>query len=205
MIPYEFLGIVIGLISATIALTALVRGRVVAAKQLELQAITAALASGSVRRSNGRSVPRTRPTLPPILLRLAARSGAWSSRTPHRMPEVAEPALVNLVEFSLFTGLRKSEALGLNWERVDRSRGVVRLEHQERKAPGGASERQCRRRARPPLERWRNRLRVRDSELERFQDGVGDSPTLHRAGRFPLPRPSPHVRLVARPAEALTA
>jgi hypothetical protein len=35
MIPYEFLGIVIGLISATIALTALVRGRVVAAKQLE--------------------------------------------------------------------------------------------------------------------------------------------------------------------------
>jgi hypothetical protein len=41
---YEFLGILIGLISATIALTALVRGRVIAARQLELQAITAALA-----------------------------------------------------------------------------------------------------------------------------------------------------------------
>jgi hypothetical protein len=41
---YEGLGILIGLISATIALTALVRGRVIAARQLELQAITAALA-----------------------------------------------------------------------------------------------------------------------------------------------------------------
>lgn len=44
MSVYELLGILIGLISATIALTALVRGRVVAAKHLELQAIMAALA-----------------------------------------------------------------------------------------------------------------------------------------------------------------
>ena len=32
------------------------------------------------------------------------------------------------MEFSLFTGLRQAEALGLAWERVDRSRGVILLE-----------------------------------------------------------------------------
>jgi integrase len=37
-------------------------------------------------------------------------------------------ALTDLVEFCLFTGLRQGEALGLTWDRVDRSRGVVRLE-----------------------------------------------------------------------------
>jgi integrase len=36
--------------------------------------------------------------------------------------------LAGLVEFAIFTGLRRGEALGLTWERVDRSRGVVRLE-----------------------------------------------------------------------------
>jgi integrase len=36
--------------------------------------------------------------------------------------------LAELVEFCLFTGLRQAEALGLTWERVDRSRGVVLLE-----------------------------------------------------------------------------
>jgi len=37
-------------------------------------------------------------------------------------------ALADLVEFALFTGVRKSEALGLTWDRVDRARGVIRLE-----------------------------------------------------------------------------
>src|SRR5262249_17849776 len=36
--------------------------------------------------------------------------------------------LADLVEFALFTGVRKSEALGLTWDRVDRARGVIRLE-----------------------------------------------------------------------------
>jgi integrase len=37
-------------------------------------------------------------------------------------------ALADLVEFSLFAGVRRGEALGLTWDRVDRARGVIRLE-----------------------------------------------------------------------------
>jgi integrase len=37
-------------------------------------------------------------------------------------------ALADLVEFALFTGVRRGEALGLTWDRVDRARGVIRLE-----------------------------------------------------------------------------
>jgi len=37
-------------------------------------------------------------------------------------------ALADLVEFSVFTGVRRGEALGLTWDRVDRARGVIRLE-----------------------------------------------------------------------------
>jgi len=36
--------------------------------------------------------------------------------------------LADLVELALFTGMRRSELLGLTWGRVDRARGVVRLE-----------------------------------------------------------------------------
>jgi integrase len=42
--------------------------------------------------------------------------------------EAKNPGLADLVEFCLFTGLRQAEALGLTWDRVDRSRGVVLLE-----------------------------------------------------------------------------
>src|SRR5207249_7059343 len=38
------------------------------------------------------------------------------------------PALADLTELALFTGLRQGEALGLLWSDVDRSRGVVGLE-----------------------------------------------------------------------------
>jgi Phage integrase family len=37
------------------------------------------------------------------------------------------PALADLVEFAMFTGVRRGEALGLTWDRVDRARGVVLL------------------------------------------------------------------------------
>jgi integrase len=36
-------------------------------------------------------------------------------------------ALADLVEFAMFTGVRRGEALGLTWDRVDRARGVVLL------------------------------------------------------------------------------
>jgi integrase len=36
--------------------------------------------------------------------------------------------LADLVEFALFTGMRRGEVLGLTWERVDRATGVVRLD-----------------------------------------------------------------------------
>ena len=42
--------------------------------------------------------------------------------------ESRNPNLNDLVEFALFTGLRRGEVLGLTWERVDRARGVVLLD-----------------------------------------------------------------------------
>jgi integrase len=36
--------------------------------------------------------------------------------------------LVDLMEFALFTGVRRGEALALTWDRVDRARGVVSLD-----------------------------------------------------------------------------
>src|SRR5260370_26166436 len=38
------------------------------------------------------------------------------------------PSLAKIVTVALETGLRKSELLGLTWDRVDLSRGVIRLE-----------------------------------------------------------------------------
>ncbi len=36
--------------------------------------------------------------------------------------------LADLVEFTMYTGLRQGEALGLTWDRVERSRGVILIE-----------------------------------------------------------------------------
>lgn len=42
--------------------------------------------------------------------------------------ESRNPDLADLIELSLFTGLRQAEALELTWDRVDRARGVLLLE-----------------------------------------------------------------------------
>ena len=42
--------------------------------------------------------------------------------------ESEQAHLWDLVEFAVYTGLRQGEALGLTWDRVDRSRGVIQLE-----------------------------------------------------------------------------
>jgi integrase len=42
--------------------------------------------------------------------------------------EARNPELEHLITLALFTGMRQSELLGLEWERVDRSRGVILLE-----------------------------------------------------------------------------
>jgi integrase len=38
------------------------------------------------------------------------------------------PDILDMIELAMFTGMRLSEVLGLTWDRVDRSRGVVLLE-----------------------------------------------------------------------------
>jgi integrase len=43
--------------------------------------------------------------------------------------------LVDLVEFTLFTGLRQGEALELTWERVERSRGIILIEETKNDKP----------------------------------------------------------------------
>ena len=60
---------------------------------------------------------------------LAGLEGMLADLKKGRGAEASRNAiLADIVEFCLFTGLRQSEALGLTWERVDRSRGVVQLE-----------------------------------------------------------------------------
>jgi integrase len=48
---------------------------------------------------------------------------AWSTHSRSRNPELHAAIII-----AINTGLRHAELLGLTWDRVDRSRGVIRLE-----------------------------------------------------------------------------
>jgi integrase len=78
-------------------------------------------------------------------------------------------ALADLVEFAMFTGVRRGEALGLTWDRVDPARGVILLtETIERARARGPALGQRRLRPGPPVDAERRRARIRDSELEQL-------------------------------------
>ncbi len=112
------------------------------------------------------------------------------------------PALVDLVELALYTGMRQGELLGLTWGSVDRSRGVVLLERtkssRRREVPlNGPADAVLARRAGDGKPEG---VGVRHHELGRIQEALGDRPGGRQAGRLPLPRPAPHLRLVGHSA-----
>jgi integrase len=74
------------------------------------------------------------PTVPKIRLEKEAQ-GRLRWLTPEEATKLLDacraqkaPALVDLVDLALYTGMRQGELLGLTWSSVDRSRGVVLLE-----------------------------------------------------------------------------
>jgi integrase len=84
-----------------------------------------------VRGAGGAALPST---VPRIKLEKEAQ-GRLRWLTPEeatkllsRCREQKNPALGDLVELALYTGMRQGELLELTWSRVDRARGVVLLE-----------------------------------------------------------------------------
>ena len=57
------------------------------------------------------------------------RAGAWARKAAeHPVVSCRSPFLYPIVVVALNTGTRKSEILGLEWDRVVFSRGVIQLE-----------------------------------------------------------------------------
>ena len=125
----------------------------------------------------------------------------------HRVSSCRSPHLLPVVTVALNTGMRKSEILGLTWERVDFARGVIQLERTKN----------GRRREVPMNRAVYDALSVvkgadQTGPVFRKLNGAawGSVRTGLRAGRrgcqdrqLPLPRPPAHVRLVAGHAGAL--
>jgi integrase len=97
-------------------------------------------------------------------------------------------ALADLVEFCLFTGLRQGEALGLTWDRVDRSPGRRPAgAHEERSASRGAARLECRRHSGPSMDERRQGVRVRVVQVELVPQRMGGRAGRGRHRELPVP------------------
>src|SRR5882724_12779777 len=123
---------------------------------------------------------------------------------PPECRETKNSGLADLVEFALYTGVRQGEALGLTWDRVDRSRGVVRLEITK-----------SGRRREVPLNAPADAVLARRAgsgkpeglvfQLRRLPKGLGGRCGGRTARRLPLPRPATHLRVLGHPAGRFSA
>jgi integrase len=126
---------------------------------------------------------------------------------PPECRETKNSDLADLVEFALYTGVRQGEALGLTWDRVDRSRGVVRLEitksGRRREVPLNApADAVLARRAGSGKPEG---LVFHTRKLGRLPKGLGGRCGGRTARRLPLPRPATHLRVLGHPAGRFSA
>ncbi len=107
--------------------------------------------------------------------------------------------LLDLVEFSLYTGLRQGEALRLTGDNVDRARGVILVAETKTDKPREVPlQQRGRRRAGPP--QLRRGPGVRRSELQLHSQRVAVRREAGEDQQLPLPRPPAHLRLLGRSA-----
>ena len=117
-----------------------------------------------------------------------------------RLISFCPPHLAALVRFALATGCWAREIAGLEWDRVDLSRGTARLDHTKNGTPRGVP---ANRDAVAVLEGERGKHeqflhvpRPADS-LRADEYGVAERGAQERADRPALSRPAPHLGLLA--------
>jgi integrase len=117
--------------------------------------------------------------------------------------------LLPMVVTDLHTGLRKGELLGLRWEQIDFTRGIIALgpTHQERQGQGRAAQSGRLRGAGPAALRCRRArgqwagVGHHHQDRHRLQLGIGQGED--RGSGRELPHPAPHLRQPLRHARGL--